>query len=731
MEENLKSTCIRAAALSRSEYIALIAILALGGVLRAVAAWHYWNWFDGEFPGLWDASGTTLSQDATTYVQQAGVPGSANRIWAQLPFFRPPLASWYFAGLFPLLGFDRLGVAAVQTGLALLAYAAIFAVARRIIGTRPALLATLLTVLHPVLIFFDRSFEDSTLALLFTALAIASLQRLSELQRLPDAVLCGLLLSAAVSARSNLLLLVPLAVFWLYRSLRGTQSRNVPSTAEDHFSASISRLGMVACALIAVVVLVLTGIREHKIPIFGIALFAVARYEQMLLAFLLSAFAAYFGIVAYRSRLPFDGLIAAAIGAVAVILLPSTALLIGVVLVLYRLRRQSASSGPADTAFLQPPPMLIVALIFALASGLAPIAAHNWKAGGAATPFVSTFGQNLYWGNTPFAYHRITLEGNSGAAWLSPHEPTSVLIQGLKKRYPSRTSDEAMEKAAIAAMQADPMAAIERLLNKARRDLAGTEIARNENFADERVASPLFRLPIVPFALMLGLAACYVVLEGRFSEATILFLPWLVVLVSETIFFNASRYRSLAIPFLLPLAVAGALTLWQALQQRRNLAKATTMSALIAVLVVIGEFAVPEQEKRSTHATELFKMARMELYYVDHRKLAGLRPEHPQRMEARLNEALASDPDHLSAHYLMSMWQIDRGDVDGARARNAARASRCAADDWLCRDVCKRIAQVADAPAQYRAYVQEKIARTDKATAEFSKTFEWTERTEQ
>jgi hypothetical protein len=728
----LESAGLRAPPLSGIERFALIAILALGGVLRAVAAWHYWNWFDGEFPGLWDASGATLSQDATTYIQQAGAPGSANRIWAQLPFFRPPLASWYFAGLFPLFRFDRWGVAVVQTALAVLAYAAIFTVARRIIGTRPALLATLLAVLHPVLIFFDRSFEDSTLALLFTALAIASLQRLSERRRLSDAVLCGLLLSAAVLARSNLLLLVPLAIGWFYCGSRGTQSENFFSTTEDRFSVNVSRLGMAGCALVVAAVLVLTGMREHRIPVFGIALFAVARYEQMLLAFILSAFAAYFGIVACRSRLAVDGLIAAAIGAVAVILLPSTALLIGAAIALYRLRQQSAPAGSVDTGFQQQSPtVLIVALVFALASGLALVAAHNWKAGGGATPLVATFGQNLYWGNTPFAYHRITIEGASGAAWLSLHEPASVLIQGLKTRYPSRSSDEAMEKAAIAAMQSDPVAEMGRLLDKARRDLADAEIARNENFTDERIASPLFRLPFAPFALVFGLAVCYVVLERRFSEAMILFLPWMVVFASETVFFNASRYRSLAIPFLLPLAVGGAIAVWQALRQRENLARAVAMSGLTVGLVIVGESAVPEWEKRSEHATELFKMARLELFYTDHRSLTDLRPEHPQRMEALLNQALKSDPDHLSAHYLLSMWQIDRSDIADARARNAARGARCTADDWLCREVCKRIAQVAASPVQYRAYVQDKIVRTDKAKAEFSRALEGIERTEE
>jgi hypothetical protein len=708
------------------QHVALIAILAFGGLLRALAAWHYWTWFDGEFPGLWDAAATTLSQDASTYIHQAGPPGYfADRLWGQLPFFRPPLASWYFAALFRLLGFDRLAVAVVQTGLAVLAYAAIYCVARRIVGSKLALLATLLTALHPVLIFFDRSFEDSVPALLFTALAIASLRRLSERRQISDAVLCGLMLSAAALARSNLLLLAPLGIVWLYLSSRGTPSIAAASVAAGRFSETLARSGIAACALVAIAALALTGIHEHKIPFSGIVLFGVARYEQMLVALVVSGFAAYFCVVADRSRVAFDGLIAAAISAVAIVLQPSTALLIGGVVVLRRFQSRSAPAGHASRSLSQSSPTpLVAALVLSLASGLVLASAHNWRTGGGATPLVSTGGQNLYWGNIAFAYHRITLEGPSGVAWLSPHEPTNVLMQGLMAAYPSRNSEDAMAKAAIAAIQEDPIAAVGRVLDKARRDLSGAEIARNESFADERVASPLFRLPLVPFSLVFGFAVCYVVLERRYREAAILLLPWLVVFASETVFFNASRYRSLAVPFLLPLSVAAVPVLWQQLRQRRSAAKAAAMLILIATLVVSGETAVSEQERNSERATELFKMARLELYYVDHRVITELRPANPERMVSRLDEALAIDPDHLSAHYLRSMWQVDRGDVEGARARNATRQSRCAAADWLCKEVCARIAQVADHSGQYRAYVEIRVAQTSKAVTEFSRSLE-------
>ena len=706
-------------ALSSRQRTALITILTLAGILRALAAWNYWAWFDGDFPGLWKIAAITLSQDASTYIQQAGPPGHfSDRVWSEIPFNRPPLASWYFAALHPLLGFDRFGVALVQTALAVVAYLAIFSVARRIVGINLALIATAFAALHPVLIFFDRSFEDSVPAFFLVALSIASLQRLSERRRLPDAVLCGGLLALAGLARSNLLLLVPLALIWLF----WISPRREPiarAHSENAVSDRWSRIGIGVCALVVIAALALSGVRQHKIPLDGVAISGVPHYEQMIVALVCSALAAYFSVVAYRTREWLDGLIATAIGGVAILLQPLTALLIGAVIGLRHVRSR-ASTAPEAGARAETRGWLLIAFAVPLAVGLGLASAHNWKTGKVLSPLVSSGGQNLYWGNAPFAYHRITIEGPSGIPWLLPHEPGTALIVGLLARFPSRTTDEAMGKAAMAAIKEDPVAEFWRLADKARRDFATHEIARNESFVDERLASPVLRLPLIPFALIFGLAAGYLALSGRWREATILFLPWIAVFASETAFFNAARYRSLAVPFLLPLAVAGAVVLWRALSQRRERARAVVTVVFVIGLLVLGETAVSQQEKDSERATELFKMARLELYYVDHRLIADLRPAHPASMETRLEDALRLDPDHLSAHYLWSMWQIAQGNSAAAEARNAVRQARCAEQDWLCREVCARIADIAAGPDQYRAEIERVVADKKRAVDDFA-----------
>jgi hypothetical protein len=57
------------------------------------------------------------------------------------------------------------------------------------------------------------------------------------------------------------------------------------------------------------------------------------------------------------------------------------------------------------------------------------------------------------------------------------------------------------------------------------------------------------------------------------------------------------------------------------------------------------------------------------------------------------------------------MWHIDLGNIELARTRNVERRARCAANDWLCNEVCDRISQVAAAPDVYRAQVAARIER--------------------
>jgi 4-amino-4-deoxy-L-arabinose transferase-like glycosyltransferase len=160
----------------------VVGILVVGLGLRIFGAWSYWNWFDQEHPETWRVSKLALSQDGSQYIQQADPKTWASeqhRGWSDRAHFRPPLPSYYFVGLSKVVGFNRIAISAVQSLLAMIAYWLVYLVAARRLGRRVAVISLAVLCLHPVLMFFDSSLEDSSLALLCSAIAVFLADRAS------------------------------------------------------------------------------------------------------------------------------------------------------------------------------------------------------------------------------------------------------------------------------------------------------------------------------------------------------------------------------------------------------------------------------------------------------------------------------------------------------------------------------------------------------------------------
>ncbi len=158
-----------------SAQVWVVGILVVGLGLRIFGAWSYWNWFDQEHPETWRASKLALSQDGSQYIQQADPKTWASerhRGWSDRAYFRPPLPSYYLVGLAKTVGFNRIAISAVQSLLAMIAYWLVYLVAARRMGKQVAVISLAVLCLHPVLMFFDSSLEDSSVALLCSAMAI-------------------------------------------------------------------------------------------------------------------------------------------------------------------------------------------------------------------------------------------------------------------------------------------------------------------------------------------------------------------------------------------------------------------------------------------------------------------------------------------------------------------------------------------------------------------------------
>ena len=545
-----------------------VGLLALGLILRLASADIYWSWFDTRFPDTWEHSKIELSQNASQYILQAD-PGTWNSPhhhgWADRAFFRPPLASYYFVGLFRLFAFNRLAVSAVQSVVAIAAYLLLFLVSARLLSRRIALLGLGLVMLHPVLIFEDTSFEDSGIGLLLMALAIYGTfwARAGKPERW---AVSGLAIGLAALARPNLLAVaVGLAVLaWIW-------------TASNRPRALIALLGPIICLV-------------------------------------------WFTAV------------------------------------------------------------------------------HNHNASGRWTLISDMTGRNLYWGNNPFPDHRLSVQGYWDILEVDRGNPGNLLIAGLKQRTGETATDPAFLLAAARFVRSQPLRALGGLLEKTWRHLSNYEIPRDRDFDWCRQTNIVWRLPLIPFALLVPLALIGWWGPRNRSSALLLVVPWLAVVATEVIFFNASRYRALALPFVLMLSVGGAAEAVRAVRARRWI-EVGLVAVVTTATTIFGQFAVPPAERVRHTAVASFKSAMLEAYADEDGRWKWF---SESRAQESLREATRLDPDNLDAFSVAQKLLIREGRIEEARASVAARRVRCRTGEWLCEDVCSYLEGMMGAPSDVR-----------------------------
>lgn len=535
-----------------------IVLLLAALALRVASAYSYWSWFDERHPQTWAVSKIALSPDGSQYVQQAD-PGTwashLHRSWSDRAFFRPPLPSYYFAGLLPALNFDRLAVSFVQSFLAVFAYWLIYLVVLRRIGVAAALATLAVLALHPVLMFFDSSLEDSSLGLLCLALTVFTTDWARD----------------GGSLR------------WL-----------APGTAA------------------------------------GLAVLARPQFAILVLGL---------GILAWLAQRRFRALAAFGVSVLYVV---------------------------------------------------APAVWHNHSASGRWSLVSDTFGQNLYWGNGPNPEYRTSVLGYWNIWELDQGSPSSLLVEGLKRRTGQNSADSAFLTETTRSMSDHPGQALATIAEKAWRHLSSYEIPRTCNFPLIRGHVPVWRIPYLPFALVLGLALLGVRgLERR--TAWLLMLPWLATLFTELLFFNASRYRALALPFLVPLAMRGLFSVIELIRTRRwrELAMPGT---LLAGLALLGATAVTAKERDRHEAAQYFIESMMESYADE---FGGWNRFSEERFQHHLGLARQIDPDNLDAFSVEQKLRLREGKIDEASAAIQARRARCRAGEWLCEDVCDQLATIA------------------------------------
>jgi 4-amino-4-deoxy-L-arabinose transferase-like glycosyltransferase len=322
-------------------------------------------------------------------------------------------------------------------------------------------------------------------------------------------------------------------------------------------------------------------------------------------------------------------------------------------------------------------------LLVAYVGLLTPVLWHNYSRSGRVVPVADSAGQNLYWGNGPLSDYRVSIQGYWNIREVDRGSPADLLTEGLKDRTGKQFAEDAYRSAALDFMAEHPVEALGRLLTKAWRHLSTYEIPRNTDFEILRNSVPVWRLPFMPFAAILVFAL--VGLHGIDRRVGWLFLlPWVAAVFSEVVFFNASRYRALSLPFLVPLALRGFHLGFQVARERRWRVLAAGVVAVV-LAIAAGVFAVPASERTRYAAVDRFKAAMLQSYADEDG--VWLRISEPQFL-ANLGASLRLDPDNLDAFTVAQKHLIGEGKADQSFAEVAERERRCHGDDWLCHATC-------------------------------------------
>ena len=311
---------------------------------------------------------------------------------------------------------------------------------------------------------------------------------------------------------------------------------------------------------------------------------------------------------------------------------------------------------------------------------------HNYRASGRFSFIVTTAGENLFWGNNRHPYYLIDMQGFSGIPQVDQGSPERLLKTMLAREYGAKNSDEMYRKAFAGYAGEHPWRFAAGLGKKALRHISNYEIPRNGNFYFLRPSSPLFSLPLVPYSLLFAFMLFGLRERREIGQKwMVLLAPCAAIIVSEVIFFNASRYRTMAIPFIVLPAAAGFFAYVNNLRFRRwRPAIAETLVA--AAMLILGYAAVPQIEQQRYLSVDHYKAALEELYPGRDRSL-GI--ANVGRYLGHLSASLSLDPDNLNSFCLYEKYKIVTGRFEEAKSDIARRSGRCAEDDPLCSDVCR------------------------------------------
>jgi hypothetical protein len=317
---------------------------------------------------------------------------------------------------------------------------------------------------------------------------------------------------------------------------------------------------------------------------------------------------------------------------------------------------------------------------------VAPAIWHNHQANGTWSLASDTLGQNAYWGNGPNPEYRTSLLGYWSIWEVDRGSPAAILAEGLKVRTGKATADAAYLAETVRYVGEHPGRAVAEIGRKLWRHFSNYEIPRTCDFSSLRQHVLVWQIPFVPYALVLGFA----LLGFRGTDrrlSWIFLLPWIATLATEMVFFNASRYRALGLPFLVPFSARGVLATVGFVRTRNWRRLAASVAALLA-LFALGHFAVPKSERARHQAVQHFMEAMLESYADEDGAWLWFSED---RFQHHLALARHIDPSNLDAFSVEQKVLIRTGRGGEAQQNIRVRRADCRPGEWLCQAVCDQL----------------------------------------
>jgi tetratricopeptide (TPR) repeat protein len=223
-------------------------------------------------------------------------------------------------------------------------------------------------------------------------------------------------------------------------------------------------------------------------------------------------------------------------------------------------------------------------IMFGAIIGILPATIHNLAAG----DFVlisSNMGINFYVGNNASASG--TYDSPPGLNLTSDFTGRKVAERQMHRQLKSSEVSSYWSGRALDNIKANPLIFIGKLLNKTWLYLWYFDIPQAESIQTQHLFSPLFKIPLPGFGLILILGLIAFIISHKTENTWTVILLLAANIVSVTLFFAIGRFKLVGLLGLTTLSGQGVLIIWQAIKIKNYKTVMSISAIAIAVALIL------------------------------------------------------------------------------------------------------------------------------------------------